>query len=104
MLESLLAGIELNLQAIDEKIAEFLSDKWSLQTLPDVMLYILRFGSFELRYMKDVPLKVVIDEYVAIGASFFEEKKVTFLNGILNNLAKHYRADEFAQFGKKHDK
>lgn len=103
LLESLLAGIELNLQELDDKIAEFLSGQWSLESLPDIMLYILRFGSFELRYMKDVPLKVVIDEYVAIGASFFEDKKVTFLNGILNNLAKSYREEEFTKFGKKND-
>jgi hypothetical protein len=49
--------------------------------------------------MKDVPLKVVIDEYVDIGASFFETKKVTFLNGILENLSRHYRSEEFEKVG-----
>ncbi|MBU6338852.1 MAG: transcription antitermination factor NusB [Rickettsiales bacterium] len=96
-LETLLKGMQLYLGEIDHEISPFLKENWSLQSLPDIMLYIIRFGSFELKYMKDVPLKVVIDEYVDIGASFFENKKVTFLNGILENLAKYYRAEEFAK-------
>lgn len=99
LLETILSGIQLNLAEIDHEISGLLKDSWDLDTLPDVMLYILRFGSFELRYMKDVPLKVVIDEYVDIGASFFETKKVTFLNGILENLARHYRSEEFEKVG-----
>lgn len=100
LLETLLSGIQLNLAQIDHEISALLQNNWDLDTIPDTMLYILRFGSFELRYMKDVPLKVVIDEYVDIGASFFEDKKVTFLNGILENLAIHYREEEFAKDGK----
>ncbi len=99
LLETLLSGIQINLAEIDHEISGLLKDSWDLDTLPDVMLYILRFGSFELRYMKDVPLKVVIDEYVDIGASFFETKKVTFLNGILENLSRHYRSEEFEKVG-----
>ena len=99
LLETLLSGIQINLAEIDHEISGLLKDSWDLETLPDVMLYILRFGSFELRYMKDVPLKVVIDEYVDIGASFFETKKVTFLNGILENLSRHYRSEEFEKVG-----
>jgi len=99
LLETLLSGIQINLAEIDHEISGLLKDSWDLETLPDIMLYILRFGSFELRYMKDVPLKVIIDEYVDIGASFFETKKVTFLNGILENLSRHYRSEEFEKVG-----
>lgn len=100
-LETILQGTQLYLEKIDSEITPFLKENWSLQSLPDIMLYILRFGSFELKYMKEVPIKVVIDEYVDIGASFFENKKVTFLNGILENLAKFYRAEEFIKISTK---
>ena len=99
LIETLLNGIQLGLHEIDHEISGLLKDGWNLEMLPDISLYILRFGSFELKYMKDVPMKVVIDEYVDISASFFEQKQVTFLNGTLENLAKFYRAEEFEKFG-----
>lgn len=103
LLETLLAGVNLGMEEIDHEIFGLLKEGWDLEKLPDVMLYILRLGSFELKFMKDVPLKVVLGEYVDIGASFFENKKVTFLNGTLENLAKHYRAEEFEQVRNRRD-
>lgn len=97
LLESLLAGIKLGMDEIDHEISSCLKEGWDLNKLPDVMLYILRLGAFELKFMHDVPLKVVIDEYVDIAAGFFENKKVTFFNATLENLAKEYRAEEFAK-------
>ena len=95
LLETLLASINLGVEEIDHEISGLLKEGWDLDQLPDVMLCILRLGSFELKFVQDVPLKVVIDEYVDIAASFFENKKVTFLNATLESLAKHYRAEEF---------
>ncbi len=97
LLNSLLAGIALGMKDIDSEIESCLKDKWELQNLPDVMLYVLRLGAFELRYMHDVPVKVVLGEYVDIAASFFENKKVTFVNATLESIAKKHRADELQQ-------
>jgi len=95
LLETLLTGISLGVDEIDHDIFGLLKEGWDLEKLPDVMVYILRLGAFELKFMHDVPLKVVLDEYVDIAAGFFENKKVTFLNATLENLAKLYRAEEF---------
>lgn len=95
LLDNLLNGISLGLIEIDYEISQLLKEGWDLDKLPDIALYILRFGAFELKFMRDIPLKVVIDEYVDISSGFFEDKKVTFINGTLENLAKNYRAEEF---------
>ncbi len=95
LLEKLLTAINFGIAEIDHDISGFLKDGWDLEKLPDIMLYILRLGAFELKFMQDIPLKVILGEYVDISASFFEAKKVTFLNATLENLAKHYRAAEF---------
>ena len=94
LLETLLAGVNLGMDQLDHDIAGFLKDDWDLNKLPDVMLYILRLGAFELKYTLDVPVKVVLGEYVDIAASFYENKKVTFVNATLENIAKNHRADE----------
>ncbi|MDX2083274.1 MAG: transcription antitermination factor NusB [Rickettsiales bacterium] len=97
LLESLIAGINFGYDEIDREIFSFLKSGWNLEKLPEIMLYILRLGAFELKFMSEIPLKVVIDEYVDIAASFFENKKITFLNATLESLAKKYRPQEFLE-------
>ena len=99
-LNNLIAGMSLNSQKIDEEITQFLKDGWSLEKLDGVMLQILRFAAFEIKFIQNIPAKVVIDEYVDLCASFFDEKKVTFANAVLDGLAKKNRA---AEFGEKND-
>lgn len=94
-LNNLIAGLELDSKKIDEEISELLKTGWSIEKLDDLVLQILRLGAFELKFMHDTPLKVVIDEYVDITASFFDDKKITFINAALENLAKKFRAEEF---------
>lgn len=93
LLESLLSGIVLVLPTLDEEIKSFLKDKWRVEDLPDLMLPILRLASFELRFMKDIPTKVVISEYVDLAACYYEEKKVTFINKVLQNIANENRPE-----------
>ncbi len=94
-LNNLTLGIIPFLSEIDSDIAELLQKNWTLAKLPDVSLEIIRIAVFELRFMVEVPVKVVINEYVDIASSFYDEKKVTFVNSILDNLAKKYRQEEF---------
>ena len=89
-LDNLIAGVGLG-GNIDDEIQLLLKDGFTLEKLDDVLQPILRLASFELKFMQDVPYKVIIDEYVDIAASFFENKKITFINGILENLAKKFR-------------
>lgn len=87
-LNNLVLGISMNYQKLDEEILTFLQKDWSIEKLDSVLLQILRCGVFELKYMKDIPANVVVDEYVDIAASFFDEKKTTFINAVLDGLAK----------------
>ncbi len=44
---------------------------------------------------RDVPAKVVIDEYVAVTRDFFGGDEPSFVNGVLDTLARRKRASEF---------
>lgn len=94
-LDQLISGLSLDIEKNDQEISSLLQDGYSLKTLDNVMLQIFRLGAFELNYMHDIPAKVVIDEYVDIYASFFDDKKVKFANAILDGLAKKFRINEF---------
>lgn len=89
-LNNLITGISLN-NNLDNEIQPFLKDGFTLEKTDQVLQQILKLGTFELKFMLDIPYKVVIDEYVDITAAFFDEKRTTFVNGILESLAKKFR-------------
>ena len=81
-LDKLIAAPQMFVE-IDQELSAFLQKGWSLGSVDKVILQILRLAVFELQMLKDIPPKVVVDEYVGIAASFFDHKKVTFVNAIL---------------------
>jgi N utilization substance protein B len=94
-LNNLITGLDLDVEKIDDEISQFLKEGWSLEKLDDVARQILRLSAFELKFLNDIPAKVIIDEYVDIAASFFDLKRLSFFNATLENLAKKFRAAEF---------
>ena len=94
-LNNLINGAALDLKQIDEEILQFLKGDQALEKLDGVALQILRFGVFELKFLPETPAKVIIGEYVDISASFFDNKKISFFNATLQNLAQKFRANEF---------
>jgi N utilization substance protein B len=94
-LDSLLAAAIGDVKIIDSDISEFLKDGKDFEKTDEVVKEILRLGAFELKFMNDIPAKVIIDEYVDIAASFFDNRRVTFVNATLDNLAKKFRTEEF---------
>jgi N utilization substance protein B len=69
-------------EKLDQEIEPLLQQP--VAKLDLLILQILRLAIFELKILQDAPNKVVIDEYVGIAASFFDRKKVTFTNAILD--------------------
>ncbi|MBN9579319.1 MAG: N utilization substance protein B, partial [Alphaproteobacteria bacterium] len=53
--------------------------------------------AFEFIARKDVPAKVVIDEYVDIAHAFFEGEEPSFVNAALDRIARRKRAVEFGE-------
>jgi len=90
--KKLLNGILEHLDEIDEIIKDHLID-WSFDRLDKVDKQILRLGVYELKYT-DTPYQIVIDEAVKIAKSFSEDKAKSFINGILDRIAKEIREDK----------
>lgn len=97
LLDNLIEGLRINIENIDKEISEFVKSPWTLDKLEEIIVQIIRFGCFELKYMKNNPAKSIINEYVDICASFFDEKQTTFVNAILDNLARKFRKNEFEE-------
>ena len=87
-LEELVSGVVREQRAIDPRIAECLAPGWNLARLDAILRAILRAGAFELMFREDVPAKVVISEYLNVTHAFFEREEPSFVNGVLDRLAR----------------
>ncbi len=88
-------GVPQHQVEIDRAIAGSLSQTWKLERVDSILRAILRCGVYELVARKDVPARVVIDEYVAVAGAFFGADEPGFINGALDSIARRKRAAEF---------
>lgn len=94
LLDKIIEGVVTNLAIIDEEIKTHLSKGWEMERLGPVMRSILRAGIFEIMFIKDLPKKVIISEYVKLAEEFLSSEEPKFANAILDNIAKKVRPNE----------
>ena len=82
---------------IDRSIARALASGWTLARIDSILRALLRAGAYELVARRDVPAKVVIDEYVELARDFFDGDEPGFVNAVLDRLAHLKRAAEFGE-------
>ena len=82
---------------IDRSIARSLAAGWTLTRIDSILRALLRAATYELVARRDVPAKVVIDEYVELARDFFEGDEPGFVNAVLDRLAHRKRATEFGE-------
>jgi len=90
----ILSGVVNNQREIDVKIDKALAAGWPLARVEAVLRAILRAGCYELMFRKDVPVRVVITEYVDVTHGFYNEDEPDLVNAILDSLAREVRAGE----------
>ncbi|MCM2395532.1 transcription antitermination factor NusB [Rhizobium daejeonense] len=89
---SIVAGVVRDQKTIDPMIRQALQDDWALSRIDSTVRAILRAGTFELLERKDVPIAVIVTEYVEIARAFFEQDEPKLVNAVLDRIAKQVRA------------
>ena len=97
----LVLGVCSNRDEIDRLITRS-SKNWRLGRMSHVDRNILRVGAYEIRFMKDIPPKVSIDEAVEMGKRFGTDESGAFINGILDHVFNAMR-EEDAEYGSESD-
>lgn len=92
----LLQGVVLEQRAIDPTVEGALAQGWPLKRIEAVLRAILRAGTYELMFRKDVPARSAISEYVDVAHSFFEGEEPGLVNAVLDKVARGTRASELA--------
>ena len=90
-------GVLRHQMEIDRSVARSLASGWTLARIDSILRALLRAGTYELVARRDVPAKVVIDEYVELARDFFDGDEPGFVNAVLDRLAHRKRASEFGE-------
>jgi N utilization substance protein B len=85
--EKLVRGTLDKLDEID-KVIEKITENWLLKRMAAVDRNILRFAVYEILYRKDIPSAVTINEAIEIAKKYSSAEAASFLNGVLDRLAK----------------
>jgi N utilization substance protein B len=97
--EDLVRGVVETQRRLDPYLQRRLREGWTLKRLDPIARAALRCGLYELTRRPDVPLGVVVSEYVEIASSFFGEgeAETRFVHGLLDGAGKALREDEAAE-------
>lgn len=90
----LVRGVTSRQGELDAMIAPVLVEGWTLERLDPTLRAILQAGTYELLARPDVPMEVVINEYINIAHAFFAGQEPAFVNGVLDRLARSLRPGE----------
>ncbi|MEG1500512.1 MAG: transcription antitermination factor NusB [Clostridiales bacterium] len=74
-----------NLQEIDLLINNYAKD-WLVDRLAYVDRSILRLAVYEMKYMKETPASIIINEAIELAKIFSTEESGSFINGILDTI------------------
>ncbi len=84
-MNSVIRGVMGHVDEINELITRF-APQWPLEQITRVDRSVLRVGIFELKFTKDIPSKVAINEAVELAKTFGGESSSRFVNGVLGSV------------------
>lgn len=80
-------GIKDNIDAIDEIILNNLKN-WTINRIAKIDLAILRVAVYEIKFMKDIPVKVSANEAVELAKLYGNQNSKSFVNGLIAKVIK----------------
>lgn len=97
LFKSLAFGVLDLQQDIDDLIKRHLPEGWTFDRLESLLRLVLRAACFEFMRHPEVNAKIILNEYVNLAAAYYDQREITFVNGLLNAIAREQRPDDFAE-------
>jgi transcription antitermination protein NusB len=79
---------------LDPLIDAALNEGWPLKRIEALLRAVLRAGAYELDQKLDIPVRVVISEYVDVASAFVDRDETGMVNAVLDMLARKLRGGE----------
>jgi N utilization substance protein B len=88
----LVLGVAAEQEALDQALQQ-VSPHWKLARMSHIDRNILRLAAYEIIH-GETPVKVAINEAVELAKSFGGENSPSFVNGVLDALARQFEAQQ----------
>lgn len=95
MFENIVRGAVEHQVAIDGALDKCLLQEWPLHRLDSILRAILRASAYEILMRRDIPARVIMNEYLDVARAFFEDAEPGMANGVMDRLSRATRPAEF---------
>lgn len=85
--EKIALGVEKNEETLDAQIEQNIRG-WKMSRLSKVAFSLLRMAIYEMKFEKDIPISVSINEVVDLAKKYGGVDDAPFINGVLGTIAK----------------
>ena len=92
-LDALVGGAWQRRGELDAAIGDA-SRRWKVSRMDRVDVGVLRLTAFELMFRPDTPVQVALDEGVELAKEFGTPDSPSFVNGILDRIAREHRKSD----------
>ena len=96
LFKDVVEGTAAHKEELEQTVTGALAENWTWQRVDRLVRAILLAGAYELVHRHDVPPRVAINEYVEIAHAFYDQGEPTFVNSVLDKVARQERATELA--------
>ncbi|MEE9315616.1 MAG: transcription antitermination factor NusB [bacterium] len=93
---TLVEGTVKNLSQIDSLIIKY-ARNWDINRMASIDRNILRQATFEILYLLDIPVNVIINEAVEVAKKYSTEESGKFVNGILDKIKENRSAKDLKE-------
>lgn len=97
LFKDVVEGTAAHKDELEKTVSGALAEDWTWARIDRLVRAILLAGAYELTYRRDVPARVAINEYVEIANAFYDRRESTFVNSVLDRVARQERAAELAR-------
>ena len=97
LFKDVVEGTAAHRDELEKTVSAALSEDWTWTRIDRLVRAILLAGVYELVHRRDVPPRVAINEYVEITHAFYDQRESTFVNSVLDRVARQERAAELVR-------
>jgi N utilization substance protein B len=90
----IVSGTVREQRRLDPLIDATLNEGWPLKRIEALLRAVLRAGAYELDQKPEIPVRVVISEYVDVANAFVDSDETGMVNAVLDMLARRLRGGE----------
>ena len=92
LFKDVVEGTAAHKDELEQTVSAALAEDWTWSRIDRLVRAILLAGAYELVHRRDVPPRVAINEYVEIAHAFYDQGEPTFVNSVLDRVARQARA------------